>query len=70
MTKHKKIKKNIKRIFFEILIILLAFLIINNQDKIKILSLEVKSLKDEIDINSKEKESLEKQIKSLLSLVV
>ena len=35
MTKHKKIKKNIKRIFFEILIILLAFLIINNQDKIK-----------------------------------
>lgn len=35
MTKHKKIKKNIKRNFFEILIILLAFLIINNQDKIK-----------------------------------
>ena len=28
-------KKNIKRNFFEILIILLAFLIINNQDKIK-----------------------------------
>ena len=35
MTKHKKIKKIIKRNFFEILIILLAFLIINNQDKIK-----------------------------------
>ena len=35
MTKHKKTKKNIKRNFFEILIILLAFLIINNQDKIK-----------------------------------
>lgn len=35
MTKHKKIKKNIKRNFFEILIIILAFLIINNQDKIK-----------------------------------
>ena len=35
MTKHKKIKKNIKRNFFEILIILLAFIIINNQDKIK-----------------------------------
>lgn len=35
MTKHKRIKKNIKRNFFEILIILLAFLIINNQDKIK-----------------------------------
>ena len=35
------------------------------EDKIKILSLEVKSLKDEIDINSKEKESLEKQIKDL-----
>lgn len=35
MTKHKKIKKNIKRNFFEILIILLAFLIIINQDKIK-----------------------------------
>ena len=35
MTKHKKIKKSIKRNFFEILIILLAFLIINNQDKIK-----------------------------------
>lgn len=35
MTKHKKIKRNIKRNFFEILIILLAFLIINNQDKIK-----------------------------------
>lgn len=35
MAKHKKIKKNIKRNFFEILIILLAFLIINNQDKIK-----------------------------------
>ena len=35
MTKHKKIKNNIKRNFFEILIILLAFLIINNQDKIK-----------------------------------
>ena len=35
MAKHKKIKKNIKRKFFEILIILLAFLIINNQDKIK-----------------------------------
>lgn len=35
MTKHKKMKKNIKRNFFEILIILLAFLIINNQDKIK-----------------------------------
>lgn len=35
MTKHKKIKKNIKRNFFEILVILLAFLIINNQDKIK-----------------------------------
>ena len=35
MTKHKKIKKNIKRNFFEILIILLAFLIISNQDKIK-----------------------------------
>ena len=35
MTKHKKIKKNIKRNFFEILIILLAFFIINNQDKIK-----------------------------------
>ena len=32
MTKHKK---NIKRNFFEILIIILAFLIINNQDKIK-----------------------------------
>lgn len=32
MTKHKR---NIKRNFFEILIILLAFLIINNQDKIK-----------------------------------
>ena len=30
-----KFKKNIKRNFFEILIILLAFLIINNQDKIK-----------------------------------
>ena len=35
MTKHKKIKRNIKRNFFEILIILLAFFIINNQDKIK-----------------------------------
>ena len=35
MTKHKKIKKNIKRNFFEILIIILAFFIINNQDKIK-----------------------------------
>ena len=35
MAKHKKIKRNIKRKFFEILIILLAFLIINNQDKIK-----------------------------------
>ena len=35
MAKHKKIKRNIKRNFFEILIILLAFLIINNQDKIK-----------------------------------
>lgn len=35
MAKHKKIKKNIKRNFFEILIILLAFLIINNQDNIK-----------------------------------
>lgn len=35
MTKHKKIKKNIKRNFFEILILLLAFLIFNNQDKIK-----------------------------------
>lgn len=35
MTKHKKIKKNIKRNFFEILIILLAFFIINNQDNIK-----------------------------------
>ena len=35
MAKHKKIKKNIKRNFFKILIILLAFLIINNQDKIK-----------------------------------
>lgn len=35
MTKHKKMKKNVKRNFFEILIILLAFLIINNQDKIK-----------------------------------
>lgn len=35
MAKHKKIKKNIKRNFFEILIILLAFLIINNQDKIR-----------------------------------
>ena len=35
MTKHKKIKKNIKRNFFEILIILLAFLINNNQNKIK-----------------------------------
>lgn len=35
MAKHKKIKKNIKRNFFEILIILLAFLIIYNQDKIK-----------------------------------
>lgn len=35
MAKHKKIKKNIKRNFFEILIILLVFLIINNQDKIK-----------------------------------
>ena len=35
MSKHKKIKKNIKRNFFEILIIILAFLIINNQDKIK-----------------------------------
>lgn len=35
MAKHKKIKKNIKKNFFEILIILLAFLIINNQDKIK-----------------------------------
>lgn len=35
MAKHKKIKRNIKRYFFEILIILLAFLIINNQDKIK-----------------------------------
>lgn len=35
MTKHKKIKRNIKRNFFKILIILLAFLIINNQDKIK-----------------------------------
>ena len=35
MTKHKKLKKNIKRNFFEILIILLAFFIINNQDKIK-----------------------------------
>lgn len=35
MTKHKKIKRNIKRNFFEILIILLVFLIINNQDKIK-----------------------------------
>lgn len=35
MTKHKKLKKNIKRNIFEILIILLAFLIINNQDKIK-----------------------------------
>lgn len=32
MTKHKK---NIKRNFFEILIIILAFFIINNQDKIK-----------------------------------
>ena len=35
MTKHKKIKKNIKRNFFKILIIILAFFIINNQDKIK-----------------------------------
>ena len=35
MTKHKKIKKIIKRNFFEILIILLAFLINNNQNKIK-----------------------------------
>lgn len=35
MAKHKKIKKNIKRNFIKILIILLAFLIINNQDKIK-----------------------------------
>lgn len=35
MAKHKKIKKNIKRNFFEILIILLAFFIINNQDNIK-----------------------------------
>lgn len=35
MAKHKKNKRNIKRNFFEILIILLAFLIINNQDKIK-----------------------------------
>ena len=35
MAKHKKIKKNIKRNFFEILILLLAFLIFNNQDKIK-----------------------------------
>lgn len=35
MAKHKKIKRNIKRNFFEILIILLSFLIINNQDKIK-----------------------------------
>ena len=35
MTKHKKLKKNIKRNFFKILIILLAFFIINNQDKIK-----------------------------------
>ena len=35
MTKHKKLKKNIKRNFFEILIILLAFFIINNQDNIK-----------------------------------
>lgn len=35
MAKHKKIKKNIKRNFLEILILLLAFLIFNNQDKIK-----------------------------------
>lgn len=35
MAKHKKIKKDIKKNFFKILIILLAFLIINNQDKIK-----------------------------------
>ena len=35
MAKHKKIKNNIKRNFFEILILLLAFLIFNNQDKIK-----------------------------------
>lgn len=35
MAKHKKIKKNIKLNFFEILILLLAFLIFNNQDKIK-----------------------------------
>ena len=35
MTKHKKLKKNIKKNFFKILIILLAFFIINNQDKIK-----------------------------------
>ena len=35
MTKHKKLKKNIKRNIFEILIILLAFFIINNQDNIK-----------------------------------
>lgn len=35
MAKHKKIKKNIKRNFFEILILLLAFLIFYNQDKIK-----------------------------------
>lgn len=35
MAKHKKIKRNIKRNFFEILIIIIAFLIINNQDKIK-----------------------------------
>lgn len=35
MAKYKKIKRNIKRNFFEILIILLAFLIVNNQDKIK-----------------------------------
>lgn len=35
MAKYKKIKNNIKRNFFEILILLLAFLIFNNQDKIK-----------------------------------
>lgn len=35
MAKYKKIKNNIKRNFFEILILLLAFLIFNNQAKIK-----------------------------------
>ena len=52
MTKHKKIKKNIKRNFFEILIILLAFLIINNQDKIKNLFNQNNNQNDYINTNN------------------